>query len=88
MFDTVDIKVYTSPESGVPFISERNYKGDGTTTTFSIGDVPGTLGSVTVAVDGVIKKGSALDSTVSDYTVDVANKTITFDTAPANQAKI
>tara|TARA_A100001015_G_scaffold231170_1_gene261693 strand:+ start:210 stop:13220 length:13011 start_codon:yes stop_codon:yes gene_type:complete len=88
LFDTVDIKVYTSPESGVPFISERNYKGDGTTTTFSIGDVPGTLGSVTVAVDGVIKKGSALDSTVSDYTVDVANKTITFDTAPANQAKI
>ena len=36
----------------------------------------------------MIKKGSALDSTVSDYTVDVANKTITFDTAPANQAKI
>ena len=59
MFDTVDIKVYTSPESGVPFISERNYRGDGTTTVFSIGNFPGSLGSVTVAVDGVIQKGNA-----------------------------
>ena len=88
MFDTVDIKVYTSPESGVPFISERNYKGDGTTKTFSIGDFPGSLGSVTVSVDGVVKKGSALDSTIKDYTIDVANKTITFDSAPANNSII
>jgi len=88
MFDTLDIKVYTSPESGVPFISEMNYRGNGSTTTFSIGDYPGTLGSVTVAVDGVVQKGSALDSTVSDYTIDVANKTITFDTAPANHSQI
>ena len=88
MFDTVDIKVYTSPESGVPFISERNYRGNGSTTVYSIGDYPGTLGSVTVAVDGVVQKGSALDSTVSDYTIDVANKTITFDTAPADHTQI
>jgi len=83
LFDTLDIKVYTSPESGVPFISSKNHRGDGTTLTFSIGDYPGTLGSVTVSVDGVIKKGSALDSTISDYTINVTNKTITFDTAPA-----
>jgi hypothetical protein len=88
LFDTLDIKVYTSPESGVPFISEKNYRGDGTTTVFSIGDYPGSLGSVTVAVDGLVKKGSALDSTTSDYTIDVANKTITFDTAPANHSEI
>ena len=88
MFDTVDIKVYTSPESGVPFISEKNYRGDGSTTVFSIGDFPGTLGSVTVTVDGVIQKGSALDSTLSDYTIDVANKTITFDSAPADKTVI
>ena len=88
MFDTVDIKVYTSPESGVPFISEKNYRGDGTTTIFSIGDFPGTLGSVTVTVDGAIQKGSALDSTISDYTIDVANKTITFDSAPADKTVI
>ena len=77
MFDTVDIKVYTSPESGVPFISEKNYRGDGSTKVFAIGDYPGTLGSVTVSVDGSVKKLS------TDYTVDVANKTITFGTAPA-----
>ena len=88
LFDTLDIKVYTSPESGVPFISEMNYRGNGSTTTYSIGDYPGTLGSVTVAVDGVVKKGSALDSTVSDYTINVANKTITFDTAPATHTQI
>jgi hypothetical protein len=88
MFDTVDIKVYTSPESGVPLITEKNYRGDGTETTFALGDYPGTLGSVTVAVDGVIQKGSALDSTISDYTIDVGAKTITFDTAPANLSVI
>ncbi len=88
LFDTLDIKVYTSPESGVPFISEMSHRGNGSTTTYSIGDYPGTLGSVTVTVDGVVKKGSALDSTVSDYTINVANKTITFDTAPANHTQI
>ena len=82
LFDTVDIKVYTSPESGVPFISEKNHRVDGSTQTFSIGDFPGTLGSVTVAVDGVIKK------LTTDYTVDVANKTITFLTAPADKSVV
>jgi len=77
LFDTLDIKVYTAPESGVPFITEKNYRGDGSTTTYSIGDYPGTLGSVTVAIDGDIKK------LTTDYTVDVANKTITFTSVPA-----
>jgi len=77
LFDTLDIKVYTSPESGVPFISSKNHRGDGTTLTFSIGDYPGTLGSVTVSVNGAIKK------LTTDYTVDIANKTITFTSAPA-----
>jgi hypothetical protein len=82
LFDTLDIKVYTSPESGVPFISEKNYRGDGTTTVYSIGDYPGTLGSVTVAVDGSVKK------LTTDYTIDVANKTITFGTAPVDHSEI
>jgi hypothetical protein len=76
MFDTVDIKVYTSPESGVPFITEKIYRPDSSTTTFALGAFPGTLGSVTVSVDGVIKK------LTTDYTIDVASKTITFTTAP------
>jgi hypothetical protein len=82
LFDTLDIKVYTSPESGVPFITEKNYRGDGNTTEYAIGDFPGTLGSVTVTVDGEIKK------LTTDYTVDIANKTITFVTAPANLSVI
>ena len=82
LFDTLDIKVYTSPESGVPFITENIYRVDSSTTTFSIGDFPGTLGSVTVSVDGVTKK------LTTDYTVDVANKTITFNTAPVNNSVV
>jgi hypothetical protein len=82
MFDTLDIKVYTSPESGVPFITEKNYVGNGTTTIFAIGDYPGTLGSVTVSVDGSVKK------LTTNYTISVANKTITFGTAPANLSVI
>jgi len=44
LFDTLDIKVYTSPESGVPFISENNYRGDGTTTEYYMGEYPGFFG--------------------------------------------
>jgi len=82
IFDTLDIKVYTSPESGVPFISEMNHRGNGSTTTFSIGDYPGSLGSVTVSVDGVVQK------LTTNYSINVANKTITFTSAPANHSVI
>jgi hypothetical protein len=82
IFDTLDIKVYTSPESGVPFISEMNHVGNGSTTTFSIGDYPGSLGSVTVSVDGVVQK------LTTNYSINVANKTITFTSAPANHSVI
>jgi len=76
IFDTLDIKVYTSPESGVPFITEKKYHGDATTTTYSIGEYPGTLASVTVSVAGTVKR------LTTDYTVNVANKTLTFGSAP------
>jgi hypothetical protein len=82
LFDTLDIKVYTSPESGVPFISEMNHGGNGSTTTFSIGDYPGSLGSVTVSVDGVVQK------LTTNYSINVVNKTITFTSAPANHSVI
>jgi len=55
MFDTVDIKVYTTPESGVPFIIQKNFIGDGVTDTFDVGQTPGTKASVIVTVDGVTK---------------------------------
>ena len=81
IFDTLDIKVYTTPESGVPFIVDKSYRGDGATTTFGIGQQPGTQAGVMVTVDGVHQNNLASDSTVI-YTVDTAAKTITFATAP------
>ena len=89
IFDTMDMKVYTSPISGTPIITEKHYFGNGSTTTYSLGEYPGTLGSVTVAVDGVVKKVSFLDgSTAADYSVDVGARTITFTSAPANGSLI
>ena len=87
MFDTVDIKVYTTPESGVPFIVDKSHRGDGSTTTFAIGQQPGTQAGVMVTVDGVRQNNRAADSTVN-YTVDTAAKTITFTTAPINNAVV
>ena len=77
LFDTLDIQVYDTPTRGVPYVSNKNHRGDGNTVIFSIGDFPGTLGSVTISVNGVVKK------LTTDYTVNVKNKTITFNSAPA-----
>ena len=71
LFDNLDIQVYTAPESGVPFIVEKNYFGDGTTTTFGIGQKPGTQAPY-VIVDNVRQ------TLGTEFTVDVANETITF----------
>jgi hypothetical protein len=46
LFDTLDIQVYQTPESGVPFITGKTYVGDGTTTTFDIGHTASTQDSV------------------------------------------
>jgi len=83
IFDTVDIKVYTAPESGVPFIVDKTYRGDGSTTTFDIGQQPGTQAGVMVSLNGVPQNALASDST-ANYTVDTAAKTITFTSPPAN----
>jgi len=78
IFDTVDIKVYTAPESGVPFVMQKNYIANGTTDTFDIGQYPGTQDSVIVSINGVVKRLG------TDYTVDVGNKTITLNSTPNN----
>ena len=56
LFDTLDLKVYQAPDSGVPFIVEKNYVCDGTATTFSIGQKPGTTAAVSVIVNNVAKR--------------------------------
>ncbi len=89
MFDTVDIKVYTAPESGVPFIITKNYIGNGSTKVFDIGQTPGTQASVIVSLDGLtLESEDAGDSTATTHIVDIANQTITFTAAPSTGQKI
>jgi hypothetical protein len=77
IFDTLDLKVYTTPESGVPFVVQQTHIGDGTTKTFSIGQKPATQSGVFVSVNGVTQ-------TLNDeFTVDTEAKTIEFTSAPA-----
>ena len=78
MFDTLDIQVYNAPDSGVPFIVEKNYICDGSAKTFSIGQKPGTQAAVSVVLDNVTKRLG-----VYDYTVDTTAETITFGTTPS-----
>jgi hypothetical protein len=82
IFDTVDIKVYTSPLSGVPFVVTKGHIGDGNTVTFDIGQRPGTQAGVFVSLNNVAQTLN------SEYTVDVQAKTITFSSAPAVGATI
>ena len=77
IFDAVDIKVYSSPLSGVPFIVQKTHISDGATLTYDIGQRPGTQAGVFVTVN------SERLTLNTDYTVDVQNKTITLTTAPA-----
>ena len=76
LFDTLDLKVYQAPDSGVPFIVEKNYVCNGSATTFDIGQKPGTTAAVSVIVNNVQKRLS------TDYTVNVDAETITFGSAP------
>ena len=82
IFDSVDIRVYTAPTSGVPFIITKNYIGDALTTVFSVGQLAGTQASISVSVNGITQTLN------SEYTVNIQNKTVTFVTAPASDAKI
>ena len=91
MFDTLDIKVYTSPESGVPFISENNQ-------TFQSGvditlpEYPGTLASVIVSKNGTVLTQSGTvppAPTDGQYRVDIRNKKIlTYSTANLSNGDI
>ena len=81
IFDTLDIQVYSAPDSGVPFIVEKNYICDGTETTFDIGQKPGTQNAVSVIVNNVAKR-------LNDYTVDTQAETITFGSAPTSGQRL
>ena len=71
--DTVDIRVIHRPDDGASNIASNFYTTDGTTTTYKIGIKPMNNAGVFVKLGG---------STVTNYTVDYADETITFATAP------
>ena len=87
VLDTVDISVYERPTGGSSIVVNRNHIGDGSTKTFDIGKSPFTESSLFVKIDADILEPSTDDSTLG-YTINYANKTVTFETAPANGARI
>ena len=87
VLDTVDITVYERPTGGSSIIVNRNHIGDGSTKTFDSGKSPFTASSIFVKVDGTIFEPTTDDSTLG-YTVNYANKTVDFTTAPADNARI
>lgn len=77
VLDTVDITVYERPTGGTGEIISRNYKGDGSTKTYDLGIAPVKGDNLFVKVDYSIL-------TTDSYTIDYANNTVTFDTAPGD----
>lgn len=81
IFDSVAISVYTNNVDKSPLILHKHHIGNGGNKIFDIGQYPTTSGSIIVRVNNLI-----IDDNL--YTIDYANKTVTFITAPANNAEI
>ena len=71
--DTLDLKVFHRADDGASHIASNFYQTDGITTTYVIGMKPVNNDGILVQVD---------NTTVTNYTVDYINQTITFATAP------
>ena len=74
--DTVAIKVYDQPPSGAANIMVDNFIADGETTTFKLSLQPNTAEAV------IVRNGSDLQISGTDYTIDYKNKQVIFDIAP------
>jgi hypothetical protein len=71
--DTVDIKVFHRPDDGTSNVQTQFFTTDGVTQTYNIGIHPHNSEAVFVTLDNV---------SVSNYTINYVNDTITFTTAP------
>jgi len=80
-FDTLDMQVYTNPAQGSPIMRTNSHLGDGSTTTFAIGQTPSDEDGVFVWVEGNLRRRIKNDSS-SDYSIG-ANNTVVFTSAPA-----
>lgn len=72
--DTLDIKVYDRLDGGGPIIVVRDYIGDDSTDTYSIGQFPISNDAVFVKINDLIVE--------TGYTIDNLNQTIIFDVPP------
>ena len=89
--DAVAIKVFEKPPLGNADIKIMNYRGDGITTAFDIGQKPNNINAVMVKVEtfsrdenGNLTSESVIKTMlgISDYTVDYINELINFTTPP------
>ena len=80
-FDTLDMQVYTNPAQGSPIMRTNSHIGDGSTTSFAIGQTPSDEDGVFVWVEGNLRRRVKNDSS-SDYSIG-ANNTVVFSSAPA-----
>jgi len=79
--DTLDITVFEKSTGGASQIVSRNYRGDGQTVRFNIGDSPVTRDNLFVKIDNIIQEKNT-------YYIDFNTKDIVFNTAPADNATI
>jgi len=79
--DAVAIKVYHRPAGGAPNILFKNYKGNGLTTEFIIGQYFATDRAV------IVKVGNEIIDQL-DYTIDWSSNFIKFDTAPITDSVV
>lgn len=86
VMDAVAIKVYTQPTGGAPNILFKNYKGDGITTRFNVGQRFSNNRSVIVKVNG--SEGSKIFNLTSNYTIDYSSGDVIFVNAPDNETDI
>jgi len=75
--DTVAIKVYDQPPTGSANIKVDNFIADGETTTFKLSIQPNTVEAV------MVRSGTDLQTSGTDYNIDYKNKQVIFDVAPA-----
>ena len=82
VLDAVAIKVFHRTSGGTPSMLFKNYRGDGATTTFTIGQYFRNEKSIIVKVNSTIQENG------TDYTVDWQNNNIVFAVAPANETLV
>ena len=74
--DTVAIKIYDQPPSGSANIKIDNFIADGERTSFTLSLQPNTAKAV------IVRVGTELQTSGTDYTIDYGNKQVVFETAP------